>query len=70
MWSMHSCASGAVGDVQRFNIGTGVEISDRELHSVVAAAEGAPDDPAFAPGRLGDVARSRLNVAKAEAVLG
>lgn len=63
-------ASGATGGGQRFNIGTSVETSDRRLHSVVAAAAGAPDDPEFAPARLGDVARSCLDVRKAEMVLG
>lgn len=63
-------ASGGTGGGQRFNIGTSVETSDRKLHSVVAAAAGAPDDPEFAPARLGDVARSCLDVRKAEMVLG
>lgn len=54
----------------RFNVGTGVETSDRELHSLVAEAAGAPDDPEFAPARLGDVARSALDAARAGEVLG
>jgi UDP-glucose 4-epimerase len=63
-------ASGAVGGGQRFNIGTGVETSDRELHSAVAAVVGAPDDPAFHPFRLGDLERSCLDIGLAERVLG
>ena len=63
-------ASGAGGGGQRFNVGTGVETSDRQLHSVVAKAVGAPDDPEFAPARLGDVKRSCLDVRMAEMVLG
>ncbi len=63
-------ASGAVGGGQRFNIGTGVETSDRQLHSAVAAAIGAPDDPEFHPPRLGDLERSCLDIALAEKVLG
>jgi UDP-glucose 4-epimerase len=63
-------ASGAVGGGQRFNIGTGVETSDRQLHSAVAAAVGAPDDPEFHPPRLGDLERSCLDSALAERVLG
>jgi UDP-glucose 4-epimerase len=63
-------ASGAAGSGQRFNVGTGVETSDRELHSVVAKVVGAPDDPELAPARLGDVKRSCLDVRKAEMVLG
>ena len=55
---------------ERFNIGTGVETSDRELHTMVAAAAGAVDQPEFAPARLGDVPRSCLNSRKAEQQLG
>lgn len=63
-------ASGSVGGGQRFNIGTGVETSDRQLHSAVAAAIGAPDDPEFHPPRLGDIKRSCLDIGLAERVLG
>ena len=63
-------AAGADGDGQRFNIGTGVETSDRALHTVVAAAAGAPDDPEFHPARLGDLHRSCLNIDVARRVLG
>jgi UDP-glucose 4-epimerase len=64
------CASGPAGGGQRFNIGTGVETTDRRLHSVVAAALGAPDEPRIAPARLGDLTRSCLDPARAGAVLG
>lgn len=63
-------AAGPKGGGQRFNIGTGLETSDRKLHSVVAKAAGAPDDPEFAPERLGDLKRSCLDVRLAEMVLG
>ena len=63
-------AAGPKGGGQRFNIGTGVETSDRELHSAVAKAVGAPDDPEFAPPRLGDLKRSCLDVRLAEMILG
>lgn len=63
-------ASGEAGGGMRFNIGTGVETSDRELHSLVAAAAGAPDEPELAPARLGDVPRSALNPQRAKDVLG
>jgi UDP-glucose 4-epimerase len=63
-------AAAAIGDGQRFNIGTSVETSDRQLHSVVAAAVGAPDDPEFCPPRLGDLKRSCLDITVAERVLG
>ncbi|MFL0178841.1 MULTISPECIES: NAD-dependent epimerase/dehydratase family protein [unclassified Mycobacterium] len=63
-------ASGEHGDGQRFNVGTGVETSDRQLHSAVAAAVGAPDDPEFHPARLGDLRRSCLDIERAQQVLG
>ncbi|MCV7087711.1 NAD-dependent epimerase/dehydratase family protein [Mycolicibacter hiberniae] len=63
-------ASGEAGDRQRFNVGTGVETSDRQLHSAVAAAVGAPDDPEFHPARLGDLRRSCLDIDRARRVLG
>lgn len=62
-------ASGAEGDGMRFNIGTGVETSDRELHSLVAASAGAPDAPANKAARLGDVGRSALSSEKAAKIL-
>ena len=58
------------GGGQRFNIGTGVETSDLQLHSAVAAAVGGPDDPEFYPPRLGDLKRSCLDSGLAERVLG
>jgi UDP-glucose 4-epimerase len=63
-------ASGPNGGGQRFNVGTGVETSDRQLHSAVAAAVGAADDPEFHPPRLGDLKRSCLDIGSAEKVLG
>jgi UDP-glucose 4-epimerase len=63
-------ASGTAGGGQRFNVGTGVETSDRQLHSAVAAAVGGPDDPEFWPPRLGDLERSCLDIGLAERVLG
>ncbi len=63
-------ASGGAGGGQRFNVGTGIETSDRQLHTAVAEAAGAPDDPEFHPPRLGDVERSCLDVSLAEKVLG
>jgi UDP-glucose 4-epimerase len=63
-------ASGEAGGGQRFNIGTGIETSDRQLHSAVASAVGGPDDPEFHPDRLGDLQRSWLDIGLAERVLG
>lgn len=55
---------------RRFNVGTGVETSDRGLHTLVAGSAGAPDDPEYAPARLGDVERSALDAGLAGEVLG
>lgn len=63
-------ASGEAGSGQRFNVGTGVETSTRQLHTAVAAAVGAPDEPEFQPPRLGDLRRSRLDNGRARNVLG
>ncbi len=63
-------AAGDAGGGQRFNIGTGIETSDRQLHSVAAAAVGGPDDPEFYPPRLGDLRRSCLDNGLAARVLG
>ncbi|HMT51603.1 SDR family NAD(P)-dependent oxidoreductase [Dietzia sp. UBA5065] len=54
----------------RFNVGTGLETSDRGLHTLVAEAAGAADAPEYAPARLGDVARSALDAGRAAEVLG
>lgn len=63
-------AAGEVGGGMRFNIGTGVETSDRKLHSLVAEAAGAADNPSVAPARTGDVPRSALDATRARDVLG
>jgi UDP-glucose 4-epimerase len=63
-------ASGEAGSAQRFNIGTGIETSDRQLHTAVAKAVGGPDDPEFHPDRLGDLQRSCLDIGSAARVLG
>lgn len=48
-----SCAS--TGDGRRFNIGTGVETRDVELHRLVAEVAGTGQEPAFEPPRPGDL---------------
>lgn len=63
-------ASVNLGGGQRFNIGTSVETSDRELHALVAAAVGTDDNPEFASIRHGDVPRSALAHTKATKILG
>ena len=63
-------ASGEAGDGQRFNIATGTETSTRQLHSVIAKAADAPDEPEFHPPRMGDLRRSCLDIGLAKKVLG
>ncbi|MEU7480100.1 NAD-dependent epimerase/dehydratase family protein [Lentzea sp. NPDC042327] len=63
-------ASGEAGGGQRYNIGTGHQVSDRELHTLVAKAAGAADDPEHAPARLGDLRASALDASAAERDLG
>jgi UDP-glucose 4-epimerase len=63
-------ASAEVGGGQRFNIATGTETSVRQLHSAIAKAAGAPDEPEFHPARIGDLRRSCLDIGLAADVLG
>lgn len=63
-------ASGTGGGGLRFNVGTGVETSTRDLHTVIAQAVGAPDEPEFHPPRLGDLRRSKLDISRAQNLLG
>jgi UDP-glucose 4-epimerase len=63
-------AAGEAGGGQRFNIGTGVETSVRQLHSEIAAAADGRDAPEFYPPRLGDLRRSSLDSSRAKHVLG
>ncbi len=63
-------AAGRVGGGQRYNIATGVETTDRELHTAVARSIGAPDAPDAVPARFGDLARSCLDPGRAETELG
>ncbi len=63
-------AAATAGGGARFNIGTGTQTSDRELHRLVATAAGARDEPRFAPARLGDLRASALDPTAARDVLG
>lgn len=54
-------AAGDAADGLRINIGTGVQTTDRELHTLVARIVDAPDHPSFAPARRGDLRRSALD---------
>lgn len=58
------------GDGRRFNIGTGRSTTDLALHTMVATATGAADNPEFAPARLGDLRAISLNPTAARAGLG
>ena len=63
-------AAGEAGGGQRFNIGTGVETSVRQLHSEIAAAADGRDEPEFYAPRLGDLRRSSLDSSRAKQVFG
>ena len=63
-------AAGDLADDCRLNIGTGVETSVRQLHTLLADLCGAPDDPAGAPARAGELDRSALDARRARAALG
>ncbi|MBW8486265.1 NAD-dependent epimerase/dehydratase family protein [Actinomadura parmotrematis] len=63
-------AAGEAGGGGRFNVGTGRQTTDRDLHALVAGAAGAPDDPAFAPPRLGDLPAMAVDPSATERDLG
>jgi UDP-glucose 4-epimerase len=63
-------AGGDAGSGQRFNVGTGLETSTRQLHTAIAGAAGTADAPELAPPRLGDLRRSSLDSGRAKSVLG
>jgi UDP-glucose 4-epimerase len=61
---------GERGNGRRFNVGTGVQTTDRDLHTLVAEAAGAADEPAFAPPRLGDLPAMAIDPGPARETLG
>jgi UDP-glucose 4-epimerase len=63
-------AAGEAGGGGRFNVGTGLQTTDRDLHTLVAEAAGAPDDPEFAPPRLGDLPAMSVDPAATREALG
>ncbi len=63
-------ACGTGGDGRRFNLGTGVQTTDRELHTLIAEAAGAPDEPRFEPPRPGDLPAMAVDPAPALEGLG
>jgi UDP-glucose 4-epimerase len=63
-------ACGQAGDGRRFNLGTGIQTTDRRLHSLIADAAGAADKPGFAPPRLGDLPAMAVDPVPAHEGLG
>ncbi len=63
-------AIGDLADGRRLNIGTGVGTTVRELHTVIASAADAPDDPVLGASRLGELHAIVLNVNAARDHLG
>ncbi|MEU7986837.1 NAD-dependent epimerase/dehydratase family protein [Streptosporangium canum] len=63
-------ACGSAGSGRRFNLGTGVETTDRALHTLVAEAAGAADGPGRAEARLGDLPAMAVDPAPAIEGLG
>lgn len=63
-------ARAAAAGSGRYNVGTGLQTSVRELHGLVAAATGAPDEPEMAAPRPGELQAIALDCARARAELG
>ena len=63
-------AAGGIADRTRLNIGTGVQTTDRQLHSLIATAIGAPDRPRDGPARPADLRHSALDGSLAATTLG
>jgi UDP-glucose 4-epimerase len=61
-------AGGRTGNRQRLNISTGIETSDRDLHTMIAKVVGVADSPGYAPARVGDLRRSALDATLAAEV--
>jgi UDP-glucose 4-epimerase len=63
-------AVGESGDGRRFNIGTGVGTSVRELHTAIAYIAGAPDTPRSGEARLAELQAITLDASAAREGLG
>ncbi len=63
-------ASGQRGSGERYDIGSGVQTSDRDLHTLIAKATGGPGLPQFAPARPGDLTACALDAGRARGELG
>lgn len=62
-------ASGETGNGRRFNVGSARQTAVRDLHTLIAAAVGAPDEPLFAPPRTGELQAIALDSAAARRAL-
>ncbi|MEU5881952.1 NAD-dependent epimerase/dehydratase family protein [Spirillospora sp. NPDC047279] len=63
-------SAGDQGGGRRFNVGTGLQTTDRDLHTLVAIAAEAPDEPEFAPPRLGDLPAMSVDAEPTREALG
>jgi len=63
-------AAGQIGNKTRINVATGIETSDRQLHSLIARQCGADDSPNQAPVRIGDLPKSALSNERAQRIFG
>jgi UDP-glucose 4-epimerase len=63
-------AAEGVAAGERVNIGTGVAVTDLQLHRLMAEAAGGVAEPTFAPARLGDLPHMVVDASKARTVLG
>ena len=63
-------AGGSEGNGRRFNLGTGIQTTDRRLHSLIADAAGAPDKPGCAQPREGDLPAMAVDPVPANEGLG
>jgi UDP-glucose 4-epimerase len=63
-------ACGPVADGCRLNIGTGVAVTDLELHRLMAEVVGGVAEPELAPPRLGDLPHMVVDASRAADVLG
>ncbi|MEV5568781.1 NAD-dependent epimerase/dehydratase family protein [Spirillospora sp. NPDC052269] len=63
-------AAGHEASGLRLNVGTGLQTTDRDLHALVARAAEAPDEPAFAPPRLGDLPAMAIDPSRTTETLG
>jgi UDP-glucose 4-epimerase len=59
-------AAAGRGDGRRFNVGTGLGTTVRELHALLADSTGAVDEPGHAPPRTGELDRVVLDVQAAK----